>query len=1146
MVAKRFRVCFLNTFLVTMFLAAPLGAQEFRASITGVVTDPSGGVVPGAQVTVTNVATGVSSSTTTSATGDYTVLYLLPGEYRISVEAPGFKKLVREGIVLQTGDQLKLNLALDVGRAAQTVEVTAAAPQLQTLSASQETIYDTKVLTDMPIVDNNVMQLPRSAPGVTFLASLRYNLPFNNGTNSAIRMNGGEGNADFTLDGTPDAVTQVVGLVPPRDAVSEMQVQTVPIDASVGHTSNALIQMATKNGTNQFHGTLYEFARNDALMWNDYFSIKEGVPKAPLRYDQWGGTVGGPIVLPKVYNGRDRTFFFFNFEHILSESPLPSYGTIPTMAERAGDFSALLPVGIQIYDPLTATLTPDGHIERSPFPNNIIPANRISQIAKNYLAYGAPPNLPGNAYGMNNFFDRQSINDSYNWENVRVDRTISDKQKLFFRWSGSHTVQTSYTHALPEWLQGVSFGGGNDSTINDVYTFSPTTVAEFRFGFERYNGGATADAQGRIDPGQLGFSPQTVALFEGQKYLPAVGTWYTNMGSTAENLSIQNYYSPGVTVTKILAHHQLKFGYDGRYYRDNELSPGCVEGCYGFYGAYTYGPRDDSPMAPVGQDIAGLLLGLPDSGNIDRNASSANQTLYHSLFVQDDWKATSKLAVTLGLRYEYETPTNDRHNRNTRGFDYTDPNPIAAAAEAAYAVNPIPQIPPADFEVNGGYLFATPSKRGFWNGPNGAPLPRLGLAYHLTKNNVIRAGWGLFWLPFDIALVNQPGFSYSTYIVPSSNGGLTFLEDFANPFPNGAISPPGSSLGLATDNGQFLSINPLNIKHLEDARWQIGFQRQLPGQTLFEAAFVGNIDIHYPVPYDEGNIPAQYLSKSPFRDQATITLLTQQVANPFQGLIPNTSLNGSTVPLYQLLLPWPEFAGVESFHDAGTSFYKAAQLKLEKRFSKGWELQANYVLSQNMGKEDILNDEDTTFNEHLDGSDRTHVIKMLGLWHLPFGHGRALGNTWKGVTEAVLGGWQVAGTYSIASGWPVFFGTDYIFNGNFNAVALPRGQRTLDHWFNTSGFDTNPNDVPEFHMRTAPYTFPGLRSPWWLSGDLSAIKVFTLHESVKLQARFEFLNAFNQMDFYGPDTTPYDPTFGQILGEANPPREIQFGLRITF
>jgi hypothetical protein len=1006
------------------------------------------------------------------------------------------------------------------------------------------------MLADLPLPDNNPLVLPRLAAGMTFEASQQYQLPFALGTNSAIRANGGEGQLNWTLDDMVDMSSgDVVAFVPPREAIGELKVHTASFDAEQGHTSNSTIQMTTKNGTNQFHGTAYEMARNNALAWNDYFSSKEGVPIAPIRYNQWGGSVGGPIILPKIYNGRDRTFFFFDFEHINSDFPLVSYSTFPTMAERAGDFSALLPLGIQIYDPLTGTLTPDGHVARTPFPNNIIPANRISPIAQYYLSLLYPPKLPGDQYGMNNYFARQAIDDIFNSETVRVDRTISDKQKLFLRWGGNHTLQNSFSHAVPEWVEApaMGYGGNNDSTLNDVYTFSPTTVANFRVGFDRYNQGDFPEAYNRVDPAKIGFSPQTVALMEGLHYLPGIGTNYFSMGGGSIDFGARNIYSFGTTVTKIHAHHQLKFGYELRVDRENDSYPGCIGGCYYFSGNYTYGPRDDSPMAPIGQDTAEFLLGLPDSGNIDRNASSANQATYHALFIQDDWKATSKLALTLGLRYEYEGATTERYNRNTLSFDYTSPNPIAAAAEAAYAANPIPQIPPADFQVNGGYLFASPSQRGFWKQDPGVFLPRVGIVYQLTKNNVIRAGWGLYSMPFVIDNVNQTGFSQSTYIVPSSNGGLTFLEDFANPWPNGVLSPPGSSLGLATDIGQGIWFYPWNRKRLQAARWEISFQHQLPAQALFEAAFVGNINDHYPVWYNLDAIPAQYLSHSPFRDQATITLLTQQVANPFQGLIPNTGLDGSTVPLYQLLQPWPEFGSMETFHDAGTSFYKAAQFRLDKRFTKGWELQVNYTLSQKMTKDDILNDEDTTFNKHLSGDDRTHVIKMLGLWHLPFGQGRAVGSNWRGVTESLLGGWQVQGTYTIQSGLPVFFGTDYIFNGDFNMVALPRGQRTLDHWFNTSGFDTNPNDAPEFHMRTAPYTFPGLRCPWWLSGDLSLIKSFKLRESVKLEARAEFLNAFNQSDFGGPDTDPYDgPFFGQILGVANPALNIQLGLKLVF
>jgi hypothetical protein len=1153
MIPTRSQAAFLAFFLATIFLAIPVGAQEFRASITGVVTDPSAGVVPGAQVTVTNVATGVSTSTATSATGYYTVLYLVTGEYRISVEAPGFKKLAREGIVLRLGDELKLDLALEVGKAAQSVEVRAAAPLLQTNTASTGQIYDAKLLMDLPLPDGNPLTLERLVAGVTYYGPISLSRPFDNSSASSISSNGGSGPNQYTLNGSPNAVWGgAVAFVPPRDAVSELKIETFPVDAQSGHTANTLVNITTKNGTNKLHGTAYENIKNNNLSANDFFSNMEGAPKPILRYNLWGGTAGGPIIIPKLYNGLSRSFFFFSYENIYDNFPGPGLNTVPTLAERAGDFSALLPYGIQIYDPMTAQMLPDGLIQRSPFPNNIIPPDRISPIAQNYQAFYPTPNAPALPMGFNNYYTPNPGGDHFNSETVRIDHTISAKQNIFFDFSRNFRLQFS-----GPWAPGVNgvnpslWGGPNFpilGTFDHTIALSPTTVLDYRFGYSRYQ--ANWSPSSSYDISQLGFSPYTVGLFGGAHYLPnfSIGS-YAGLSGAPGDFVTEGIYSANIKLAKAPGggRHQLKFGYDLQVNREDDLSPGCNEVCVNFDSTYTGGPQNDSPWAPIGQDYAAFLLGIPSpGGGINRNASYADQTVFNALYVNDEWKVTRKLVLDLGLRYEYESPTTERYNRGMRSFDFTAHSPIEAAAQAAYAASPIPQIPPADFHVLGGVTFLDSSHRMWYTSPRDDFQPRIGLAYNVTKDTVLRAAWGLYAQPWLIDGPYQDGFSYTTPIIPSLDGGLTFVANLYNPLPNGVITPPGASLGLSTDIGSGVGVYPLHRTPRKTERWELSFQRQLPGQILLEAAYVGSQSYHLATDLEYDSLPASYLSTTGVRNQPVIDFLSQQVSNPFQGLAPNTGLDGPTSQITQLLIPYPQFYNVSSEADNGTSNYNAAQFRFERRFSKGYELIANYTLSHAMQKQDKLNITDPTFNYRLSNIDHKHEIKAAGIWELPFGNSRKWGRGWKGLTQGVLGGWQAEGTYTIYSGGPVFFGTDYLFNGDRASVALPRGQRTIFHWLNTSGFVTDPNQQLAYEIRTAPLTFPHLRQQALNLGDLSAIKAFALRESVKLEARCEFFNAFNHPEWGGLDTNPVDSNFGMYSYQRNLPRNIMLGLKLIF
>jgi hypothetical protein len=1140
---------------------ALLPAQDYRGQVTGRILDPSGAAIPGATVTATNVATNAGTTTKADESGTYTVLYLGPGQYSLQVEAAGFKKLNRQGIEVRVGDQLRVDLTLEVGGTQETVSVVADAELLETTTASAGQVIDQRRISDLPLSDGNPFVLHRLAPGVIYTGDLKFSRPFDNAGTSGIVTDGAPGGNEFTLDGSPNMASgRRVAFVPPRDVVEEFKVETANFDAADGHTAGGNVNVALKAGTNDLHGTLYEFLRNDKLSGNDFFLNRSGRPRDALRYNLYGGTAGGPVWIPKIYNGRNRTWFFFGFEGIKDRFPEPTQNTVPTQAQRGGDLSSLLALGnqFQIYDPYTGRAAANGRVQRDPIPGNLIPQSRISPIARNYLALYPLPNQTGDAQGRNNFISGNSRGDDFDSQTYRFDHQLTQAQRMFFRythnsrrefrgnWSG---VTGPEVRATGNFLFRINNGG----TFDHVYTLNPTTILNWRAGFQRFNEPSIRQHEGHFDPASLGFSPQTVALFGGFQYVPRfeIGG-FTVLGDTIGGGTTHNIYSFQPTLTKVLGggKHQVKIGYDGRSYRENSFGPGHAAGRYDFGTNFTRGPLDNSPGAPIGQEFASFLLGQTTGGLIDRNASRANQVLFHGIFVHNDWKVTQRLTLNLGLRYEYEGGMTERYHRNVRGVDFTSASPIEAQAKAAYAAAPIPQIAPSAFAVKGGYQFLSETDPNVWNGDRNNIQPRIGFAYRLMNKTVLRGGWGIYMVPFVIAGNRQDGFSQSTQIVPTLNAGVSFIANLANPFPNGAQEPPGSREGLGTFMGREIQNNPVNARNGLSQRFEFGVQQELPGRWLVEASYVGNrgYDLTTTTNVNFNPVPQQYLSTRPERDQATIDLLSANVTNPFRGLIPGTGLDGNVTQRQQLLRPFPQFTSITGALYGGSSNYDSAQFKVERRFAQGFTVLMSYTLSDNREMVSFLNQQDSLtglYEDRLAEANRRHRWVISGIWELPFGRGRHFGNSWNKAVDGVFGGWQVQGIGQLQTGGPLNFDANYLFRGDPATVAIS-GKPNIDAWFNISGFERNANLQLAQNYRTAPRQFPNVLTQGLNLWDLSVIKHFSITEHARLQLRGEFLNAFNRPQFNSPERNPTNSNFGRSTSQQNLPRNVQIGLRFVF
>jgi hypothetical protein len=1185
----------ISSICLQMIAGAAL-AQEARGSITGRVSDAQGAAVAGARVIVTNISMNTTTTVKSDDSGNYTVFYLLPGKYSVTVEAQGFKKTVNQDIEVRVGDKLGLDMQLEVGTVQESVSVTSGATLLEANSATAGQVIDRRRISELPLSDGNPFTLTRLAPGIGYIGDLKFSRPFDNNGSSDFISDGVPrgGGHEFTLDGVPntdDNGSNRVAFIPPADAVQEFKVETASFDAQQGHGAGAAVNVALRSGTNSLHGTIYEFVRNDVLSANDFFinrtnlaanpardKDKDGkADRDPLRYNRYGATIGGPVWVPKIYDGRNRSFFFFAYERLKDVFPEPALFTVPTEAERNGDLSALLAINssFQIYNPFTARAE-GSRIRRDPFPGNRIPANLISPIAQAYLKYYPLPNQPGDSQGRNNFISGQPRTDRFHSESYRFDQTLSDKQKFYFRYTHNNRLEARNSWAgevnglLPT---GNFLTRKNDGFSYDhLYTFSPTTILDFRLGFSRFFETNVRQHEGTFDPASLGFSPQAVAFFGTGKYLPRfeIGQ-FSVLGDSRGDIRTHNIYAVQPTFTKIVGAHSFKMGYDFRSYRENSTPSAHAAGRYDFGTNFTRGPLDNSTAAAIGQEFASFLLGLPTGGLIDRNASRSNQTLYNGIFFHDDWKVNQKLTLNLGLRYELEGATTERYNRNVRGFDPNVSSPIEAAAKAAYAANPIPEIAAGSFNVRGGLLFADEENRGFWESDKNNFQPRLGFAYQLNDRTVLRGGYGIYTAPFTIDGVNQTGFSQSTSIVPTLNNGLTFAPACAtcgnlfNPFPTGVAEPPGSALGAGTFLGRSIAFTPVDRRNGQSMRWELSLQRELPGQWLVEGAYIGN------KAYDvitETNIldtiPRQYLSTSRVRDDATINFLSANVRNPFQNLIPGQSLNGSTVARSQLLRPFPEFTGITTNRFDGKAIYHAGQFRVERRFVHGFTFLTSYTWSKVIEEVSFLNESDTEYERRIGSDDIPHRLVISSIWEVPFGKGRKWGGDNR-IVDAFIGGWQIQGIYQYQSGRPIDLGARNVyFNGDPSQLRANITGNTVDGTFNISGFyftdaavQTNGVVDPAKqradtrirlanNIRTFPSRLTNFRRQPLNLWDLSVIKNFSITERVKFQLRGEFLNAFNHPQFGDPNTDPTSSNFGKVTGQNNLPRNVQIGAKIVF
>ena len=1182
---------------------AALSAQETRGSVYGTVADPQGSAVPGASVTVVNIATNAETTLKTNNTGYYEASLLIAGQYRLTAEAAGFKKTVRSGLELALSAHVEINISLEVGTASETISVTGETPLVDTSSnVSAGRIMDNREVNDLPAFNNSPLMLIKLVPGIEASGNRRYNGVNALGGTSEAHNVGNVGGNDWSIDGLPNIGNGYsAAYLPYSTTIQEYKVETQNFDAGVGHTSGAAIAIMTKSGTNEYHGDVtWQFWNQ---RWNGtrffvkqayYKSIAQAEasgnhtlaeqlrsgPKQPSGHsNDYAAALGGPVRIPRLFDGRNKLFFFFGFDGFDDRKPTENTfnHTVPTTQNRTGDFSDLLRVSgtkYQIYDPLTvrADTARPGHFVRDPLPGDILPPSRIiNPVYKTYLGFEPTPNnLPATALlePLNNYLDP---GEPYNWfyEAVtnRFDYQPSEKIRFFGRWSWN-----KYREDRQDWTyqtaRGLMTNGVNRNnlgiTANWVYTPNATTVIDAGAGANDFREGNILTATAlNYTPGGVGLPAYLDTRAGGNHALPVMAlAGYDTLGQSVPGWTYFENLSLKANISNIRGKHSLRAGLDERDHRRNGGNPGNASGLFNFSNSFTCREDDCQTAAgTLGHSWAAFMMGLPASSNLDSNATYALSNPYTGVFAQDSWRVNSRLTLTLGLRMEYEFGLKERYNRFIGGFDPAASLPITAAAQAAYARNPVPELAASAFSVLGGSAYTAVNGSGV-RYPAGQLmwLPRFGAAWQLAPQTVLRGGYGVYFDTLNAQNVSpdQSGFSRTTTDSASTDFGQTWLSGnpaggvspLTNPFPartDGTRfdNPVGSALGLLAKTGSGWTFIDPALQRAREQRWRIDVQHQFRGGMVVSVAYAGTYANHIRISQKLDALPAQYWATGSTRNDAIATSLNQNVPNPFnitnfaslqtsspslyQALASRSFFTSSTIRRNQLLRPFSQMNGLNISGPFGETKGQALEATFRKRFGQGLMLNAGFTGLYERDRDYFYNEFDAkpSFEESNNGV--PWRFTLTGIYELPFGKGKWLART--GLLSGVLGGWQISAVYEAQPG-PLLNWGNLFYSGLPQNICS--GTRTLDQWFNTAGFVTSAAQQPAaFQARGFPTRISGCRADGLNRLDTNIQRTFKINETVGFQLRFDALNVANHSQFDVPNLDPASTNFGKITNNTS-------------
>ena len=1112
---------FVCAFLLTAVSLCPrnlYAAQAGQAELTGTVTDETKAVVTGARVTLTEVETNQSFSAGTGESGVYIFTNLKPGHYDVAAEAPGFKKVIRQGVRLATGERITLDLQLPIGTVGETVSVVADASLLRSETGSLGQVVSNRKIVDIPLNGRTFVQLAALAPGILLPPASFFP-----------RINGGRPRTnEYLYDGISVLQPEPgqVAFFPIVDAIQEFKIETNSPGAQFGRFNGGVINLTTKAGTNDFHGSAFEFFRNEALNARNLFApATPANPAKPLfRRNQFGFVVGGPII-------KDKTFFFADYQGTRQLIGRVRISTVPTILQRQGIFTEPVSgVAPKIYDPATTAPKPGGGFTRNQFANNTIPTQRIDAVALALLGRYPNPNLTGTA---NNFRRIGNEPDTQDQFDARIDHRFSERNTVYGRYSYARDITDPVT-PLPDGSGNITTGTlgptstlGNSLAASFIHIFSPSLSNEFRFGYTRRSSNREA---------LLLDSPASQSL-----HLPGIPSnaafgnelptfLITGLQQLGPPTNTDSNFRTDVTeivdyVSKIKGRHSLKAGLDFRWERLDVIQPPSPTGSFQFSTLFT----DLPGLTGTGNPLASFLLGQVQTFTIDLQKNAIRPRAHiMEYFVQDDWKVSQNLTVNLGLRYTLNFPSTEADNQGaifnlqTQKLDYLGQN---------------------GFRDSGRELH----KHDFG--------PRVGLAYRIGDKTVLRSGYGLIW-------IEQAGIT-TPFTIPQ----FPFLQtvtqrtlDNVNPAFVLANGPSVAPIALTPDAGLGQGVFSVdqNLGSGYAQQWNLAVQRELTHNLYIEVAYAGSKITHVGIPDTNINqLTAAQLKMG--------NALLTRVSNPFFGQVPrSSSLGDPTIPAGQLLKPFPEFTTVSLFrNNVGNTNFNALEVKLEKRFSEGLSFLFSYTRSKLIDEASSVFDASIltgpianypvadTFNRKLErdlsSGDMPNVFVASFTYDLPVGPGHLFNPP--GIAGKLVSGWEVAGIITVESGLPlaVTQGTNFNAFAGFgtqrpNRVAspeLPPSERSTAQFFNTAAFAV----APQFTLGSSSRN--PVRGPGYRNADLALIKRTHIAERFNLEFRTEAFNFTNTPPLGAPNVVLGTPGFGSITS-AGDPRVLQFGLKLNF
>ncbi len=1132
--------------------------SSFTAAVRGVVADSSGAGIPAAKVSIIESDRNVSHKVATDELGRYVVTALPPGNYRISVEAQGFKTANRSIFSLAVQQQATFDFVMEVGDISTSISVEGRTALLNTTISTLGQVIENRYMMALPNIGRNPLSLLNLTPGVVGAAGTI------NPTNTNFVANGTRNStSDVLVDGaivnTTEQNTGATDLkwTPSVDAVQEFKMQTNFFAAEYAQSGGAIVNMVTKSGTNSYHGTGYYFLRDSSMNANSWSANRAGSPIPYFHRNQLGGVFGGPIK-------KNRTFFFITTEYTKSSSPNSATASVPTLDQRNGDFTkTFFSDGrlITMFNPFDTYRDATGTLKRNPFPGNIIPKSMMDPVAVKAMQYYPLANQdPNPVTHVNNWF-LQAVGESQTLPafDFKGDHSFTDKLRFTGRYSRANstsapanlygTASAAIGDADP--YNGPSGTKTQSATGNVLYTQNATTIWSATYGFIYSNYGR--------DPFNSSFDLTTLGL---PKYMQELSTLHVFPMFSAggySDMGTQGYWKmdrqEGVhqysgSLTKIKSAHNIKAGFEFRANFLDYAQPGYPSGHFTF-GAQTTSQDLNAASSIQGNGFASMLIGWGNGSNFHTDPKAFSRAQYWGAFVQDDWKITRKLTLNLGLRYEREIPRTEVFNR----YSYWDLN----------AKSPI-SVP--GFDLKGAMKFVDDKTRSPFDSDGNNFAPRIGFAYALNQKTSIRAGAGLFYLLSRATVAGHTGAAFNTdAAVPwSLDSGATRNATLTNPYPQGVLLPPGNAQGDSTFLGLGVGTITRTNRNPEMYSWNLSVQREIGWNSIFEANYTASRGVHLYSPYTSLTplaLQYWYGANAPY----TRNQLQAAVPNPFFGIINDpkaVNLNGRTIQQYRLFRNMPQYDGASgSDPNTADSWYHGMQLKLEKRFSKGLSLLTHYTWSKMIdtvsvtdgnlmwlgGTTSLQNPLDFSLEKALSQHDVPHRFVATFDYQIPFGRGRQYGANANRILDGVIGGWEVSGFFTLQSGFPlqVTQSGGTLWNGTQrpNLVGDPATSGSiydrLNGYFNVNAFTRPPNDTFGTAARTL-----GIRGPRVNTLDAALLKSWRVVEGQRFEFRLEASNVRNHPIFSDPPTSYGAGNFGVIGGTKVLARSVQLGFKYYF